>query len=104
MSGGEYWLHGSNICLIPGKLFWNRGPKESGPALLAAVSILGSLRPGRGGLVPAQLTVENYWEPLDPDYGAETFPFVFPTGTMQFMTLETGSDSWMPTMMGPAAP
>jgi nuclear RNA export factor len=29
-------------CLISGKLFWNREPKESGPALLAAVSIPGS--------------------------------------------------------------
>ena len=37
------------VCLIPGKLLWNRDPEESGPALLAAVSILGVLRLGSSG-------------------------------------------------------
>lgn len=63
--GGEHWLHGLNICLIPGKLFWYRSPEESGPALLAAVSIPGPLRQGRGGPPhPAQLSPGCWRVPL----------------------------------------
>lgn len=47
------WSYLIGVCLIPGKLLWNRDPEEPGPALLAAVSILGVLRLGYSGLAPA---------------------------------------------------
>lgn len=51
--GGQYWLHGPNVCLIPGKLFRYRSPEESGPALPAAVSTPGPLS-GEGRASPPQ--------------------------------------------------
>jgi hypothetical protein len=99
----EGWFYILNFCLIPGKLFWNREPEELGPALPAAVSIPGPLRLGRMAGVSTVHSGESLCPFLAPDHIAQAFPFVFPIGTMQYMTLETGKASLMPTMMGPAA-
>lgn len=99
---GENCFHVPNVFFVPGKLFWNGEPKESGSALSAAVSILGPLRLGKVG----GPSTAHFWELLCLlSTGVQTFPFFFPPliDTMQFMTLETGRGFWMPTMMGPAA-
>lgn len=95
--GGKDQLRGPDTCVVPGKLLWNRDPEESGPALPAAVSIPQAPRLGSGGRGTVQPA-------LGSQPRSQTSPSVFCPGTMPCTTPGTGSGSWMPTTMGPAAP
>lgn len=70
-------MPGPNSCLIPGKLFWDRDPEESGPALLAAVSIPGPWRSGRGGLAPARSLLRTIRSPSGCRLWSTDLPFCF---------------------------